>query len=310
MPVLNDAIVRLYDTVFDRAPDAGGLADWNAAADAGMPLHDIASYFVVSPEFQGTYGQPDNFSFVMSLYQNVLGRGGEAEGVNAWLEQLNTGAQDRASVTIGFSESAEHVAQMHWGLSIDGPHMFFGSIEGDMIQGTDGPDRIVGVSSDQMTNATLSGVMIPALAQQDGGDWLMGGNGHDTLEGGWGNDRLEGGWGDDVLIGGATPDGLFGGPGNDRYVFQSIGDAHGDGIVFGGGNDVLDFRGLGLAWRGTDAFVANGAPQIRFDQQAPGTGTHEGFLLPATVIIDGDGNGEGNAWISVYEHLTGDNFLL
>lgn len=80
MPDLHDAIIRLYDTIFDRAPDAGGLAFWNGAADQGYGLHDMAFSFMTAPEFAATYGQPDNLSFVQSMYQNVLDRPGEAGG--------------------------------------------------------------------------------------------------------------------------------------------------------------------------------------------------------------------------------------
>ena len=74
MSALNDSIVRLYDTVFDRAPDAGGLANWNAAADGGYTLHGIAAEFITHPEFAITYGQPDNRAFVVEMYRNVLDR--------------------------------------------------------------------------------------------------------------------------------------------------------------------------------------------------------------------------------------------
>lgn len=245
MSHLNDAIVRLYDTVFDRAPDPGGLAHWNAAADAGMPLHDIAAYFVASPEFSSTYGQPDNLAFVQSLYQNVLGRPGEAAGVEAWTQQLATGSQDRAGVTAAFSECAEHIALMQGPpiAPIAAPHIFFGTIDADVIVGTDGPDRILGVSADQMTRADLTGVMIDVLARQDKGDRLGGGNGYDTLEGGYGNDTLDGGSDDDLLIGGPGQDLMFGGAGADVFRFATAADASGDAVLyFQPGIDKLDFH--------------------------------------------------------------------
>ena len=112
MSHLNDAIIRLYDTVFDRAPDAGGLAFWNGAADQGLPLRAMAGQFMVAPEFAATYGQPDNLSFVRSMYENVLDRAGEAEGVSYWTNVLNGGMADRSAVVVGFSESAEHAAKV------------------------------------------------------------------------------------------------------------------------------------------------------------------------------------------------------
>jgi hypothetical protein len=69
---LNDQIVRLYDTVFDRAPDAGGLEFWNGATHRGLTMGDMADLFITAPEFASTYGQPTSLGFVQSMYQNVL----------------------------------------------------------------------------------------------------------------------------------------------------------------------------------------------------------------------------------------------
>ncbi len=112
MSHLNEQIVRLYDTVFDRAPDPEGLAFWNRVADAGLDLHYMAERFVVAPEFATTYGQPDTLSFVREMYANVLDRPGEAEGVSYWAGVLDAGLTDRAEVVVRFSESPEHIAHM------------------------------------------------------------------------------------------------------------------------------------------------------------------------------------------------------
>ncbi len=112
MSHMNDQIVRLYDTVFDRAPDAGGLEFWNNAAHTGLGLRDLANFFISAPEFASTYGEPTNRGFVESMYLNVLDRPGEAEGINFWTNALNSGLADRPQIVVGFSESAEHIAQM------------------------------------------------------------------------------------------------------------------------------------------------------------------------------------------------------
>ncbi|MDP9373251.1 MAG: DUF4214 domain-containing protein [Chloroflexota bacterium] len=112
MSHLNAQIVRLYDTVFDRAPDAGGLEFWNNASHTGFGLRDLATFFISAPEFASTYGEPTNRGFVESMYLNVLDRPGEAEGIAFWTNALDAGLADRPQIVVGFSESAEHVAQM------------------------------------------------------------------------------------------------------------------------------------------------------------------------------------------------------
>ncbi len=80
MSHFDDELVRLYDTVFDRAPDAEGLNFWIGVSHQGYDLDDIATWFISSPECAGTYGVPDNRVFVHNLYQNILDRQGEASG--------------------------------------------------------------------------------------------------------------------------------------------------------------------------------------------------------------------------------------
>ena len=45
-----------------------------------------------------------------NLYNNVLGRDADASGLNYWLGQLDSGAETRYEVLLGFAESAENKA--------------------------------------------------------------------------------------------------------------------------------------------------------------------------------------------------------
>jgi hypothetical protein len=105
-------VTRLYDTVFDRAPDRAGLDFWSSALRQGHSLDSVADLFITAPEFQTKYGVPDNREFVDQLYRNVLDREGEAGGVAWWTDILNRGLADRSDVVQGFSETPEHVAKV------------------------------------------------------------------------------------------------------------------------------------------------------------------------------------------------------
>lgn len=101
---------RIYQAAFDRTPDTAGLSYWIKAMDAGTSLIDVAAGFVGSSEFVAVYGvQPSNGDFIGRLYENVLGRAGEAAGVSYWVSELDGGVS-RAHVLAGFSESAENIA--------------------------------------------------------------------------------------------------------------------------------------------------------------------------------------------------------
>lgn len=104
---------RLYQAALDRGGDLTGLGYWIELHDAGTSLVDIAGGFLESEEFQGRLGNAwEDTSFVSALYQNVLGREGEATGMGYWLEALGAGATDRSAVLVNFSESAENRANV------------------------------------------------------------------------------------------------------------------------------------------------------------------------------------------------------
>ena len=100
---------RLYQAAFARTPDEQGVGYWVRALDTGLSMVDAASGFISSAEFATVYGSsvadPD---FIGRLYQNILGRAGEADGLTFWESQLASG-QSRAQVLASFSESPENI---------------------------------------------------------------------------------------------------------------------------------------------------------------------------------------------------------
>ncbi|MFD2364961.1 DUF4214 domain-containing protein [Pseudoduganella sp. GCM10020061] len=101
---------RIYQAVFDRAPDMAGVGYWMARMDAGVALETVALGFMQSQEFTALYGaDPSNADFVARLYQNVLDRAGEQAGVDFWVAALDEGRTSRTSVLAHFSESAENI---------------------------------------------------------------------------------------------------------------------------------------------------------------------------------------------------------
>lgn len=103
-----DDVYRLFQAIFDRAPDAGGFESWVTSLSNGMTFENVVDAFMASPEFQSTYGATTNVQFVTLLYQNVLDRAPDPGGLAAWTGALDAGA-DRAEVVIGFMGSPEFV---------------------------------------------------------------------------------------------------------------------------------------------------------------------------------------------------------
>jgi hypothetical protein len=113
------SMYMLYQATFNRTPDPSGLGYWISKIDTGADIvKDIASFFVVSPEFVAKYGaNPSNASYVNNLYQNVLHRTGEADGVSYWNQQLNTNAVSKAYVLEQFATLPEGAALVASSLS-------------------------------------------------------------------------------------------------------------------------------------------------------------------------------------------------
>ncbi|MBL6080469.1 DUF4214 domain-containing protein [Belnapia sp. T18] len=102
-------VMRMYDTVFGRLPDAPGLVGWDAALESGaLDSRGMAEGFIASAEFQARYGGLDDRAFVTALYVNTLDRAPDAAGLEGWVNALPS--IGRAGVVLGFSESLEHVA--------------------------------------------------------------------------------------------------------------------------------------------------------------------------------------------------------
>ncbi len=105
-------LARLYWAFFGRIPDSDGLQYWLDQFRGGMPLADIAQWFVDSAEFQARYAAPDDASFVDLVYRNVLDREADPGGRTFWSAELSSGARTRSQMMLQFSESREYVARM------------------------------------------------------------------------------------------------------------------------------------------------------------------------------------------------------
>ncbi len=100
------AIARLYFAAFDRAADLDGLNYWDEVHRGGTDLDRIADYFVASEEFSNTYGTVDQRSFVNLVYQNVLDRDADEDGLSYWVGLLDDG-YSAGTILNGFAQSPE-----------------------------------------------------------------------------------------------------------------------------------------------------------------------------------------------------------
>ena len=106
-----------------------------------------------------------------------------------------------------------------------GPDMLVGYDSPDSISGLAGDDNVAGRGGDDALDGGAGADRLDGEAGNDtllagtGNDRLFGGPGNDTLRGGDGDDYLNGSTGADVLDGGPGDDSTEGGPGPDVYLF-------------------------------------------------------------------------------------------
>ena len=102
------AVGRLYLAAFDRTADLGGLDYWHSVRYDGIPMVDIANYFVRSDEFRATYGPVSDEELVTLIYNNVLDRSPDEEGLRYWVDLLQEG-YSAGAVLNGFAQSPEFI---------------------------------------------------------------------------------------------------------------------------------------------------------------------------------------------------------
>jgi Domain of unknown function (DUF4214)/FG-GAP-like repeat/RTX calcium-binding nonapeptide repeat (4 copies) len=104
---------RIYEAVLGRAPDLEGLGYWINDMDNGVSLTTIAKGFVSSPEFQSKYGaNPSYETYLNLLYNNILDRDPDTDGMNYWVSNMRNGIDTPAIVLASFSEGYENTANV------------------------------------------------------------------------------------------------------------------------------------------------------------------------------------------------------
>lgn len=119
-----DYITILYHTFLDRDPDSSGMNAWKAVLDSGLSRLHVFKGFAESAEFSQiceSYGiirgnaeltapmdQNEGVTkFLVRCYRLCLGREADADGLNAWCNQILTGKNTAKEAAHGFVFSDE-----------------------------------------------------------------------------------------------------------------------------------------------------------------------------------------------------------
>jgi hypothetical protein len=108
------AVTRLYEGVFPRIPDAGGVLYWRHRVTTGLSVPGVAANLVASAEFRSAHDAQSNATFVNAMYQQMLGRAPDSGGASYWTSMLDRGGS-RATFVYGVATSTEFV--LRWAAS-------------------------------------------------------------------------------------------------------------------------------------------------------------------------------------------------
>lgn len=105
-------VARLYVAAFGRNADSAGLIQQYAGLRSGLSLAQLGDGLAGSAEFANRYGALSNADYVNALYQNVLGRAGDASGVAFYNGALARGAS-RGAILAAFADSDEERGRLN-----------------------------------------------------------------------------------------------------------------------------------------------------------------------------------------------------
>nr|WP_243480117.1 DUF4214 domain-containing protein [Orrella daihaiensis] len=100
-------IDHLYEEVLGRHPDIEGLTYWVNQMNQGATLQDVAQALAESTEFKQLYGTPSEEQLVEELYEAILNRSPDAEGLAYWTEALVVHGATEGELIVSLLTSAE-----------------------------------------------------------------------------------------------------------------------------------------------------------------------------------------------------------
>lgn len=90
--IVEEEVSGLYLTTIGRSADSEGVAYWvNEVMNGKLTVEQVGQSFFDQPEVQSKYDGLETIDFVKAVYQNVLGREAEEEGLDYWVGELESG---------------------------------------------------------------------------------------------------------------------------------------------------------------------------------------------------------------------------
>ncbi len=198
---LASQVQELYIGYLGRAADKAGLDFWVKAIENGTStLESVALGFTLSAEYKAAYEGLTTSQLVAKVYQNVLGRAADADGLGFWVGEINKGVIKADTLVKSMINSLGAIDQLSMDNKVQAANIYtttagdnydldaakaaIGATSGNAGQTfvlTTGVDNVVGDAGNNTidgSRAVLQGQIVDTLGNADKID---GGAGTDTL---------------------------------------------------------------------------------------------------------------------------------
>lgn len=198
---LASQVQELYIGYLGRAADKAGLDFWVKAIENGTStLESVALGFTLSAEYKAAYEGLTTSQLVAKVYQNVLGRAADADGLAFWVGEINKGVIKADTLVKSMINSLGAIDQLSMDNKVQAANTYTTTAganydlaaakaaigasssnnPGQTSTLTTGADNIAGSTGDDLVNGMIDGTT-PALSTLSAADTIRGGAGTDTL---------------------------------------------------------------------------------------------------------------------------------
>lgn len=198
---LASQVQELYIGYLGRAADKAGLDFWvKAIEDGTSTLESVALGFTQSAEYQAAYANLTNTQLVAHVYQNVLGRAADADGLTFWVGEINKGVVSADTLVKAMINSLGSIDQLNMDNKVQAANEYT-QAAGDNYVLADAKTAIGAPASNNPGQTYTLTTGIDNVAGTSGNDTINGSDasgatalvlgGLDVIDGGAGTDTLK-----------------------------------------------------------------------------------------------------------------------
>lgn len=192
---LASQVQELYIGYLGRAADKAGLDFWVKAVETGVStLESVALGFTLSEEYKAQYDGLTTTQLVARVYQNVLGRTADAEGLAFWVGEINKGVIKADALVKSMIGSLSAVDQLNIDNKVQAANTYTTTAGdkydlaaakaaiGASTSNNPGQTFTLTNSTDNIAGTTGNDTFIGDNVSTSAGDTIVGGAGEDTLK--------------------------------------------------------------------------------------------------------------------------------